>query len=67
MMETLMKRTQAMNMRVVMLSAFASSNRSRKVGFIQTGRILKKFFKGDKYIDRIIMTKMLESEAHVKF
>jgi len=31
-----------------------------KVGFAQTGRVPKKYFKDGKYIDEIIMTKLLE-------
>ena len=31
-----------------------------KVGFVQTGRIPKKFFKDDEYIGEMIMTKVLE-------
>lgn len=64
MMKTLIEQAQAMNLKVLTLSAFATNKRAihvyGKVGFVKTGRIPKKFFKEDKYIDEIIMTKIME-------
>jgi len=46
------------------LTAFASNKRAirvyEKVGFVQTGTVPKKHFKEGKYIDEVIMTKLLE-------
>jgi ribosomal protein S18 acetylase RimI-like enzyme len=46
------------------VSAFATNKRVihvyEKVGFVVTGRTLKKLFKEDKYIDEIMMTEALE-------
>lgn len=64
MMKTLVERAQRMDLKVLTLSAFATNERAihvyEKVGFVQTGRIPKKFFKDGKYIDEVIMTKVLE-------
>jgi hypothetical protein len=64
MMKTLIKQAQAMGLKVLTLSAFATNKRAihvyGKVGFLETGRIPKKFFKENKYIDKMIMTKVLE-------
>jgi RimJ/RimL family protein N-acetyltransferase len=64
MMMTLVKQAEKMGLKVLTLTAFASNSRAihvyEKVGFVQTGRIPKKHFKDGKYIDEIIMTKLLE-------
>jgi hypothetical protein len=64
MMKTLVKQAQEIGLKVLMLTAFASNKRAirvyEKVGFVQTGRVPKKHFKEGKYIDEIIMTKLLE-------
>jgi len=64
MIKNLVERTQGMNLEVLTLSTFATNERAihgyEKVGFVQTGRIPKKFFKDGKYIDEVIMTKVLE-------
>jgi RimJ/RimL family protein N-acetyltransferase len=53
-----------MGLKVLMLSAFASNRRAihvyEKVGFAQNGRVPRKFFKGGKYVDEVIMTYLLE-------
>jgi RimJ/RimL family protein N-acetyltransferase len=53
-----------MGLKVLMLSAFASNKRAihvyEKVGFVQNGRIPRKFFKDGKYVDEVIMTDLLE-------
>jgi RimJ/RimL family protein N-acetyltransferase len=64
MMKTLIKQAEKWGLKVLTLTAFASNNRAihvyEKVGFVQTGRVSKKYFKDGKYIDEIIMTKLLE-------
>ena len=64
MIKTLVKQAQEIGLKVLTLTAFASNKRAirvyEKVGFVQTGRVPKKHFKDGKYIDEIIMTKLLE-------
>jgi putative acetyltransferase len=64
MMKVLIEQGKVMELRVLALSAFANNTRAirvyEKVGFIQTGKIPKNFFKDGKYIDKILMTKVLE-------
>jgi len=63
MMKTLVKQAKEMGLKVLTLSAFASNKRAirvyEKVGFVQTGRVPKKHFKEGKYVDDVIMTKLL--------
>jgi RimJ/RimL family protein N-acetyltransferase len=63
-MRSLIEQGQAWGLKVLTLSVFASNERAyhvyEKVGFIETGRIPKKFFRDGKYIDEIIMAKLLE-------
>lgn len=64
MMSVLLEETQRMGLKVLTLSAFAGNKRAihvyEKVGFVQTGLIPKKHLKEGKYIDEVIMTKLLE-------
>jgi RimJ/RimL family protein N-acetyltransferase len=64
MMKTLVGQAEKMRLKVLTLTAFASNERAihvyEKIGFVQTGRVPKKHFKDGKYIDEIIMTKLLE-------
>ena len=64
MMRTLMKQARAMGLKSLKLSAFENNKRTihvyEKVGFVQTGRIPKKFFREGKYVDEIIMSLLLE-------
>ena len=64
MMNALVEQAQEMGLKVLTLTAFAANKPAihvyEKVGFLQTGRIPKKHFKDGKYIDEIIMTKLLE-------
>ncbi|MEM3731592.1 MAG: GNAT family N-acetyltransferase [Candidatus Bathyarchaeia archaeon] len=64
MMKTLIEQARKMGLKVLTLSAFATNKRAlhvyKKVGFVQTGVIPKKHFKDGRYIDEIIMTKLLE-------
>jgi len=60
----LVEQAQKMGLNVLTLSAFATNKPAihvyEKVGFVQTGTIPKKHFKEGKYIDEIILTKVLE-------
>ena len=53
-----------MGLRVLALTVFVSNSGPvhvcEKVGFVQTGRIPKNFSSDGKYIDGIIMSKLLE-------
>ena len=64
MVKALIEQAKTMGLKVITLSAFATNKRAinvyEKLGFVQTGRIPKKFFKDDEYIDEMIMTKVLE-------
>jgi RimJ/RimL family protein N-acetyltransferase len=64
MMKTLEEQAKKVGLKVLALSVFANNqhaiNLYKKVGFVETGRIPKRFFKNGAYIDEIIMTKMLE-------
>jgi RimJ/RimL family protein N-acetyltransferase len=64
MMRLLVEQAEKMGLKVLTLTAFASNKRAihvyEKVGFIQTGLIPKKHLKQGKYIDEVIMTKLLE-------
>ena len=63
-MRMLVEQGRKMGLKVLTLSAFASNERAirvyEKMGFVQTGRIPKKHFKEDRYIDDVIMTMVLE-------
>jgi len=63
-MKTLIEQAQKMDLKVLTLSTFATNKPAihvyEKVGFVQTGTIPKKHFKEGKYVDEIIMTKMLK-------
>jgi RimJ/RimL family protein N-acetyltransferase len=63
-MRSLIEQGQAWGLKVLTLSVFASNKRAyhvyEKVGFIETGRVPRKFFRSGKYIDEITMTKLLE-------
>ncbi|MEM3623212.1 MAG: GNAT family N-acetyltransferase [Candidatus Bathyarchaeia archaeon] len=64
MMKTLIEQAYKMGLKVLTLTVFATNRRAihvyEKVGFVQTGIIPRKHFKDGKYIDEIIMTKLLE-------
>jgi RimJ/RimL family protein N-acetyltransferase len=64
MMKALIEQARGMGLKVLTLSAFASNERARhvyqKVGFTEVGRIPRKFYKQGKYIDEILMAKVLE-------
>ncbi|MBS7616409.1 GNAT family N-acetyltransferase [Candidatus Bathyarchaeota archaeon] len=64
MMKALEEHARKVGLKVLTLSVFASNqtamNLYRKMGFVETGRIPKKFFKDGDYIDEILMTKILE-------
>jgi RimJ/RimL family protein N-acetyltransferase len=64
MMKALIKQARKWGLKVLTLTAFASNNRAihvyERVGFVQTGRVPKKIFKEGKYVDEIVMTKLLK-------
>ncbi|MGQ9625161.1 MAG: GNAT family N-acetyltransferase [Candidatus Bathycorpusculaceae bacterium] len=64
MMKTLVEQAYKMGLKVLTLTVFATNKRAihvyTKVGFAQTGTIPKKYFKDGRYIDELIMTKVLE-------
>jgi RimJ/RimL family protein N-acetyltransferase len=63
-MKTLIEQAYKMGLKVLTLSVFETNKRAihvyERVGFVQTGVIPKKHFKDGRYIDEIIMTKLLE-------
>jgi ribosomal protein S18 acetylase RimI-like enzyme len=63
-MKTLEECARKMGLKVLTLSVFANNqpaiNLYRKMGFVETGRIPKRFFKDGTYVDEVIMTKVLE-------
>jgi len=64
MMKTLEERAHETGLKVLTLSAFANNKRAihvyTKVGFVQTGCLPKRYFKEGKYVDEVIMVKLLE-------
>ncbi|MEM3580581.1 MAG: GNAT family N-acetyltransferase [Candidatus Bathyarchaeia archaeon] len=64
MMKALEEHARKIGLKVLTLAVFANNqhaiNLYKKMGFIETGRVPKRFFKDGAYIDEIIMTKMLE-------
>ena len=60
MLRTLIAHGREIGLKVLKLSVFSSNPRAKhvyeKVGFRETGRIPKEFFKDGKYVDEIMMT-----------
>jgi RimJ/RimL family protein N-acetyltransferase len=63
-MKTLVEQAKKTGLKVLTLSAFATNKRAihvyEKIGFAQTGRVLKKHFRDGQFIDEVIMTMLLE-------
>ncbi|MGA2238436.1 MAG: GNAT family protein [Candidatus Bathyarchaeia archaeon] len=63
-MKSLIEQARAVGLKLLTLSVYATNERARhvyqKLGFVETGRIPKKFFKDGKYVDEITMAKVLE-------
>ena len=63
-MKTLIEQAHAMSLKLLTLSVYATNRHAHHVyqsaGFVDTGRIPKKFFKDGKFIDEIVMAKVLE-------
>jgi len=61
MLRTLIAQAKKVDLKMLTLSVFSTNKRAihvyEKVGFKETGRIPKFFYKNGKYIDRVIMTK----------
>lgn len=57
MMKTLVEQGKSWGLKVLMLTVFANNARAlhvyRKIGFVETGRIPKKFFKEGQYLDEV--------------
>jgi putative acetyltransferase len=64
MMKTLIEQAHAMNLKLLTLSVYATNQHAhhvyQSVGFVDAGRITKKFFKDGQFIDEIVMAKVLE-------
>jgi len=64
MIRILIDQAKSMGLKVLTLSVFANNERAHhtyhKFGFVDTGRIPKKFFKEGKYKDEILMAKVLK-------
>ena len=63
--KTLISQAKKIGCRTVYLSVFSSNERAihvyEKIGFKETGRKPDKIFKNGRYVDEIIMTKVLEA------
>jgi RimJ/RimL family protein N-acetyltransferase len=63
MMKTMIEQARTLGLKVLTLQAFATNKRAihvyENVGFVETGRIPKKHFKENQYIDEVIMTKLI--------
>ena len=63
-MKTLIEHAPLMGLKILTLSAFATNKRAinvyRRVGFVETGRVPKKFLREGQYVDEVIMAKTLE-------
>jgi ribosomal protein S18 acetylase RimI-like enzyme len=64
MMKTLIEQARAMNLKLLTLSVYATNEHAhhvyQSVGFVDVGRIPKKFLKDEQSIDEIVMAKSLE-------
>jgi RimJ/RimL family protein N-acetyltransferase len=64
MMKTLVEQAEALGLKVLTLHVFATNKLAvhvyEKVGFVQTGKIPKKHFREGRYIDEVIMTKLID-------
>ena len=62
MMKTMIEQARTLSLKVLTLQAFATNKRAihvyENVGFAETGRVPKKHFKENQYIDEVIMTKL---------
>jgi RimJ/RimL family protein N-acetyltransferase len=63
-MKSLIEQARAVGLKLLTLSVYATNERAKhvyqKLGFVETGRIPKKFFKEGKYVDEITMAEALE-------
>lgn len=63
---TLISQAKMMGLKMLVLTAFSTNKRAihvyEKVGFIETGRRPKLFYKNGKYIDEVVMTKEISDE-----
>lgn len=63
-MKTLVEQAAALGLKVLMLHVFATNKHAvhvyEKAGFVRSGRIPKKHFRLGRYIDELIMTKLIQ-------
>jgi RimJ/RimL family protein N-acetyltransferase len=63
-MKSLIEQARAVGLKLLTLSVYATNERAKhvyqKLGFVETGRIPKKFFKEGEYVDEITMVEALE-------
>ena len=63
MIKTMIEQARTSGLKVLTLQAFSTNKRAihvyENVGFVETGRIPKKHFKENQYVDEVIMTKMI--------
>ena len=63
-MKTLAEQATALELKVLMLHVFATNKGAvhfyEKVGFVQTGQILRKHFREGGYIGEVVMTELIE-------
>ena len=63
---TLISQAKMTGLKMLVLTAFSTNKRAihvyEKVGFIETGRRPKFFYKNGKYIDEVVMTKEISDE-----
>jgi RimJ/RimL family protein N-acetyltransferase len=64
MVEVLSEQAEGLGLKVLTLNVFATNKHAihvyEKGGFVQTGTIPKKHFRSGRYIDELIMTKLIE-------
>jgi RimJ/RimL family protein N-acetyltransferase len=64
MMRTLIEQGKSMGLKVLTLCVFSTNDRAthvyEKLGFVKTGCVPRKFFKGGKYVDEVVMALVLE-------
>jgi ribosomal protein S18 acetylase RimI-like enzyme len=64
MLKILVEQAKLLELKVLMLHVLATNKHAvhvyKKMGFVQTGKVPKKHFRQDRYIDELIMTQLIE-------